>query len=397
MGQQQRHVGEDATMAWILIVFVIGLALLIWFLFREQLVEFVRWVRWAELWAVKFVAGDDYSTFDGDQLVTVGVWRDVLFDKHRLPTSDITTDHIRTVTMLAVPPLRYIFAGGIAFMGLLTLFFGPNAKYRRRLTLETLMREQARSFPAISPFLKLDPRKMAFRAPGQPVPVPLPMFSEALSPEEWIAYNEIEITNNQIDRDATYKALVKQLGKRWDGPKKLPIHAQGLFAACALKHVRKRKECEALMNEMVMSWSADGGFKPSMSLKSKIKKIVKDPKLGGALQKFADQHAWETTAMLRCLSRAREEGGVLAPAEFVWLRGHDRALWYPLNNLGRRSYHPEAAGAMVHYTNELIAGQKIPMPRVEDVIRGLDTYLKSGNARDIPPLERATGRKKRGE
>ena len=74
----------------------------------------------------------------------------------------------------------------------------------------------------------------------------------------------------------------------------------------------------------------------------------------------------------------------MAPAQFLWLRGADRNLWYPLNNLGRKSYHAEAAGAMVHYTNELIAGQKIPTPRFDEIIKGIEAYLKSAMVRSIP-------------
>jgi intracellular multiplication protein IcmP len=359
------------------------LAMVVWFVFRAQLMEVVRWVRVGELWAAKFVVGDAY--YVDDPRMTVGGWRAWL---SQAPISQVEPDHLGLAAQVSVLPLRKVFAAVLALLATITVFFGHGSHYRRRMGLETLMREQAKSFPAIFPFLKFDPRKQPARAPGAPVPAQLPAFAEALSPEEWIAYNEIPVTAGQVDYGRAYQALVKQLGRRWEGPHKLPLHAQGLYAACALKAARKRKDCEALLNEMAMSWSAEKGFRPSRKLKAHIRKTVKNPKLGGALRPFADQHAWEVTALLRCLSRARSEGGVLAPAEFLWLRGHDRALWYPLNNLGRKSYNSEAAGALVHYTNEMIANQKIPTPRVDEVIRGLETYLKSGGAREIPELQK---------
>jgi intracellular multiplication protein IcmP len=217
--------------------------------------------------------------------------------------------------------------------------------------------------------------------------VKLPLFAEALSPEEWITYSQIRVQGNQIDANQTYQALLAQLGGRWQGPLKLPLHAQGLYAAFALRHARKRKDSEELLNAMSRHWSREGGLKLPASLKKTIRKIITDPKLGGALQKYADQHAYETTALLRCLKRAREEGGVLAPASFLWLRAVDRNLWYPLNNLGRRSYHAEAVGALVHYTNELIAGQKIPTPRFDEVIKGIQDTITGPMGRPIPPLD----------
>jgi intracellular multiplication protein IcmP len=180
------------------------------------------------------------------------------------------------------------------------------------------------------------------------------------------------------------------LGKRWQGPLKLSWPAQSLYAACALRHARKRKDSEDLLDQLSLSWSPESGLKLTLKLKNRIRQIIKDPKLGGALQKYTDKHAFETTAMLRALSRARQEGGVLAPASFLWLRAADRALWYPMNNLGRKSYHAEAVGALVHYTNELIAGQKIPAPRFDETIKGIEAYLSGPGAGPIPELKKVS-------
>jgi intracellular multiplication protein IcmP len=252
------------------------------------------------------------------------------------------------------------------------------------------MKEQARSFPAIMPILKFNPIEQPYRVLGQPVPSVLPLFAEALSPEEWIAFHEISLHGEHIDVNQAYQALMLQLGPRWKGPLKLPLHAQGLYAAFALRHARKRRESEALLDQMSIAWSPKGGLNLPAKVRSQITKIIRDPKLGGAIQKYADQHAYATTALLRCLSRAREEGGVLAPASFLWLRGEDRTLWYPLNNLGRKSFHAEAVGALVHYTNELIAAQKIPTPRFEEVIKGIETTIHGPLSRPIPPLDKTS-------
>jgi intracellular multiplication protein IcmP len=385
---QQKSPNEDVMMAVAIAGLLGGGAYLIWVVFHTQLTDMVRWIRWGELWVDKLLVGDNYSINSGQGNMGVGQWRGWL---RYAPVGDISPQHLGIMTDLAVPPLRIVFAVLLGVMGLLTIFLGHGTQYRRRMGLEALMREQAKSFPSIQPFLKFDPRKLPFRAPGQPVPAQLPLFSEALSPEEFLAYHEIAVAGGQLDHGKAYQALSLQLGKRWQGPMKLPLHAQGLYAAFALKHIRKRKESEAILDQLAVSWSADGGFKASSKLQKQIKKILKDPKIGGALQKYADQHAYETTAMLRCLARAREEGGVIASAQFLWLRGQDRALWYPLNNLGRKAYHAEAAGALVHYINEIIAGQKIPTARFDEIIRNFETYLKSGVGRAIPPLDKKAG------
>ena len=362
-----------------------GICFAIWFFFHDQLTLLVKWIRIGEIYMVRLIYGPNFMIADDVQNEYMKIWINWL---PKATPADFPPYLIKRSTLIAVVPLRLLFLAIMGMMTVFVIFRGPGTQYKRRMSLEMLMAEQAKSFPAIGPFLKFDPRKLPFRAPGQPVPAQLPMFSEQLSPEEWLAYHEIKWSGSQLDYNKAYQALALQLGQRWQGPDKLPIHGQCLYAACALKVVRKRKDCEEMLNMMADSWTPEKGFRPSAKLKAKVRAVIKNPKTGGVLQKFADMHAFETTALLRCLMRAREEGGVLAPAEFLWLRGHDRTLWYPLNNLGRKSYSPEAAGALVHLTNELIAGQKIPTPRFDEVIRGLETYMKSPSARAIPEIER---------
>ncbi len=378
-------------MAMIVAGLLSGMAWLVWHFFHTQLTDILRWIRVGEMWAVTLLRGEGTMYVPGIGVQELKTWRGWLPEAR---VSDIGYPEIRVMTYMAVLPLRNVFIGLLGVMMLWMIFYGPGTGYKRRMGLEQLMKEQARSFPAIAPFLKFNPRNMPYRVIGEAVPAQLPMFAEALSPEEWIAFHEIKVQNNQVDLNGAWQALGQQLGRRWQGPFKLEPHAQGLYAAFALRHARKRKESEELLSQMSLSWTPEKGLKLPFKIKMQIYKILKDPKLGGTLQKYADQHAYETTALLRCLARARQEGGVLAPASFLWLRGLDRTLWYPLNNLGRRSYHAEAVGALVHYTNELIAGQKIPTPRFEDVIRGIEGFLKGPGAKPIPPLDKTNKNKK---
>ncbi len=375
--QQQKSPHEEFIMTFIVVFLVVGIAFVIWKVFRIQLLEALRFIRMGELQLAMLIHGDD-AVSQGYSL------RDWFVAVRDVDVRSIGGDEIRATTYAAVEPLRKFFVALLGIMTVYVIFKGPGTSFRRRMGLEGLMHAQAKSFPNISPFLNFDPRDLPYRSPGAPVPAQLPLFSEALSPEEWLAFHEISYSGGQIDVGRAWIALSQQLGRRWEGPKKLPLHMQGLYAAFCLKAARKRKECDVLLSEFSLAWSAEKGLKLKSSTIRKIKKVINDPKLSGPMEAFASKHAYETTALLRCLQRARQEGGVLAPSEFVWLRGYDRALWYPLNNLGRKSYMAEAAGAMVHFTNELIAGQKIPTPRFDEVIRGYDAYMKSGVGLAIP-------------
>ena len=388
---QQRSPHEDFIMAGIIAGLTFGIGWAIWNAFHDQLTNMLRWIRVGEMWIVTILKGDNYTVILPDTIPEHVGQQYLQQWRHFFSTTDvhkIGVAELKASTYIVVPALRPLFCVILGAIAMWALLMGPNTKYRRRMTLEGLMKEQSLSFPAIAPFVKFNPCEMQFRVVGQAVPATLPLFAEALAPEEWVAYHEIQMQNNQIDANQTYQALALQLGGRWQGPLKLPIHAQGLYAAFALRHARKRKDSEELLGQLALHWTPENGLKLPLKIKMKIRKIITDPKLGGALQKHADKHAYATTALIRCLNRAREEGGVLAPASFLWLRGEDRELWYPLNNLGRRAYHAEAVGALVHYTNELIAGQKIPTPRFDDVIKGIEAIITGPAGRPIPALDR---------
>ena len=377
VSQQQKSPHEEFIMTFIVVGLILGISFVIWKVFRIQLLEALRFVRMAEL-QLGMLLHDKDTSVGG---YTLRGWYESVRDVN---VNTLNGDLIKRMTYASVEPIRKFFVFMLGVMTIYVIFKGPGTSFKRRMSLEGLMYAQAKSFPTITPFLKFDPRDLPYRSPGAPVPAQLPLFSEALSPEEWLAFHEVSYSGGQIDVNRAWGALAQQLGKRWEGPKKLPIHMQALYAAFCLKGVRKRKECDLLLAELAVAWSAEKGLKLKPSTRAKIRKVINDPKISGPMQVFADKHAYEATAMLRCLQRARQEGGVLAPSEFVWLRGFDRNLWYPLNNLGRKSYMAEAAGAMVHFTNELIAGQKIPTPRFDEVIRGYDAYMKSGVGLAIP-------------
>jgi intracellular multiplication protein IcmP len=90
------------------------------------------------------------------------------------------------------------------------------------------------------------------------------------------------------------------------------------------------------------------------------------------------------------LNEARLKAGVLAPAQFVWLKLVDRRLWYALHSLGfetdgfGRYLHPnpriEAAGARDHWAAERIAARPILTPEIE---RALNAARKFNPARTM--------------
>ena len=151
-----------------------------------------------------------------------------------------------------------------------------------------------------------------------------------------------------------------------------------------------------MLGRAALCWSQEKGFDLSRDKKllKNAQAVLRNKDIAGDTLKKCNQHAFVTTAMIRALDFARAEGGVLAPATFVWLRAHDRTLWYPLNNHGRQSVHTEALGATAHYKQEKRTQRPIPVPKVEDAVQTISEYMRSASARPIPKLDYKDSKKK---
>lgn len=373
---------------------VLGVLLwLFWYYFHIEVRNMVRWIRYGEMWVIQWFMDDDKQVVFGRDLVS---WERGFNDTPNFKKDDMNYRHLSYFTALAMQPMKMVFVAIFSAAAMWCMFLGPGTQFRRKYDLEGLIERQSMNFPIIRPFVNFNPQKQPPRPPGSPVPAELPMFAEALGPEEWIAYNVIPCPDGKIDEAAAARAFRQQLGPRWKGPNELEPYKQILLACFCLKASRKRKDADRMIGRLALCWSGKSGLRLSRDggLLREARRVLKDKNLAGKTLAQCNRHAFETTALLRALAFAREEGGVLAPATFVWLRGHDRVLWYPLNNMGRQSFHPEAMGAMSHYKAERMTQRPIPVPKVEDAVKTIKEYMGSQRARPIPQLDYKDSKKR---
>ena len=393
----KKSAASEAALGWAILACVFGaLGYLIWWKFEVPLRSAIRWIRYGEMWLMSWFVGDDY-------IVT---WRDsrgrempvnyteIMQTARDVSAERIDNEFLSVLSSVAMQPYVPVICVLALAFGLWALFRGPGSEHRRKYDIDGLIRKQSNIFPIISPFIDFNPTKQPPRPPGANVPAELPLFAEALAPEEWVVYNEIPVVDKKIDEDAAYRAFSRQLGQRWRGAKHLAPYRQILLAAACLKASRKRADADTMLGRLARSWSQKHGLKLDRKLIREAQAVLRNEALAGRVLKKCNEHAWETTALLRAVATAREEGGVLAPAQFVWLRAHDRELWYPLNNLGRQSLHMEAIGAIAHYKAEKMAQRPIPRPKVMDAVKSLAEYLASNKARTLPQLDYSNSKKR---
>lgn len=396
MSEGKQHTSHESAIGWMILGGVfLALGWMIWYFFEYQIKDAVRLIRLSEIRLIAMFVDDNYTVYiDGDVVPLKASINDIA----SIPPERLDGPMLGLISRLAMEPLKLPMTVIMGLMGMWALLFGPGTQYRRKMNLDGIINAQSKNFPAIQPFIKFNPSTLPPRPPGSPVPAELPLFAEALGPEEWIAYNQIPVPDGRIDESSAYIAFAKQLGPRWQGPMRLPPYKQVLLAAFCLKAARKRADADELLGRLASCWSPDKGLQlgKDKKLLREARSILRNRDLAGATLSKCNQHSFHTTALLRGLQTAREEGGVLAPAQFVWLRAYDRNLWYPLNNLGRQAFHMEALGAMCHFKAENLTRRPIPKPKLDNAISSISDYVASARARPIPQLDYSKSKKKRG-
>ena len=378
-GSYERSVGLV-----LLACFLGGIGYLLYMFFEYDIKNVIRYWRVGEIYIGVLLHGHDYTIMWQDREWPIGT---ILTELKSIDKTMLSDDFMNLAAHAALVPIKYALAAIIVMMGVWSLFYGPYTQFRTKFTLTTLIKKQSKNFPYIAPFIDFDPGTQPARPPGAPVPAELPSFAEALGPEEFVAYHSLHGEDGDLNQGECYKSFVAQLGRPWRGHLKLKPHEQLLLAAFCLKAARKRDESDNLLGEISQCWSHKKGLVINKKLLKQARSILRDRDTCGKALGKCNQHAFTSTALTRALQTAREEGGVLSSSQFVWLRGFDRTLWYPLNNLGRQSFDMEALGCMSHYKIEKRIGRPIPRPKVEEAVEMLNDYMKSDRARPVPNLD----------
>ena len=272
----------------------------------------------------------------------------------------------------------------ILILAFVAMWRAAPSRYKRGFDLDGLIREQAVSFPTSAAFAKRHLRLVAPSADPRPA-------DYALTPEEWVARFATK-PNGLFDDAAAFRSLALQLGPAWRGVEQAPPHMRALFATFALHLAGRRVEAQLLLGELSNALSAAGDDPPDGpegplcfpdAAVIKADATLRDFEVLAPAAAVAARHGYAHTAVMGLLNEARLKAGVLAPAQFVWLKLVDRRLWYALHSLGfetegfGRYLHPnpriEAAGARDHWAAERIAARPILTPEIK---RTLDAVRK---------------------
>ena len=172
----------------------------------------------------------------------------------------------------------------------------------------------------------------------------------------------------RLKKGDAHQVFSMQMGPLWTGLENLPPYALALFAAFCAKAENDDAGARKLLNQI--SRSSHSGKLDFGGTRELLVTHVKSKKVGRAV----GPHAYLLTVMAEMLELARTDG-VLANADFLWLKLVDRRLWLMLSSVGRQTPFAEVAGPFAHWKIEKRLRRKLKTPMVNEAVIALDAAL----------------------
>jgi intracellular multiplication protein IcmP len=351
---------------WI-IALIAFVGFVIWLTAGEQLKEAFLWLRRYQLIALDNILSplkilDVHETTEWIRTAT---------------RNDLTLTNAKSLSELTGKYYRYFY--GVFLIGFAWRIFlkNPLARYKKKYTLKSLAQQEQKNWPQIQSVIRFDlinedleqgPWAMAmtpmqFAKKYQLTTVEYApqgsLFAKTKGPEFSVVLN----------RTRAERAFAAQLGRPWRGPAALPTHRRAIFAALIARGCRDSDKSKALVAHLASS-AASGKLNIS-GVDELIAKHFKNRQV----QEMCAMHAYELTMMISLMQFARQDG-VVASADFLWVKPIDRRLWLTLNNVGRQTPGAEVGGLYNHWYHECELKSPMSMPIVDGAVEALDIALK---------------------
>lgn len=360
--QQQGGGGGDNSLAafWIVMaIFIFGWAL--WSFAHAHIVAFIFEIRLLE---VKLISLFSHDVLKVGSTIKSTAPENVSFDQLADISSQIG-DYLRYPTAIILGVLA------------LAIYFGhANLQFKKSYNMQRLVDEEKVNWPQITPTSKLDlvsadidvgPWAMSL-TPMQFAKKYNLLQLERVLPSDAFSSQQAKVVAT-LRREEAYQIFALQLGRYWVDTNSLNIHTKALFAVFAARASRDREGATNLLLQIAAS-AASG--KLDFSGAEELLKKHKDNK---AVIKTIQNHAFIYTVMASLLVLARTDG-VLATADFLWLKPIDRSLWFMLNSVGRQTPFSEVAGPFSHWIAERTIGHKLNVPMVDEAVKALEIAIQ---------------------
>ena len=333
-----------------LVIFFGGLLILfmVWYAYHTKIATLILGIRQAEAWVIS--------------LFTDALTEDRAWMKY-VRRTDVTFGQMVDVSVKVGSYIRWVTAPILIGLGIWLFRKSPTERFRRTYTDKTLPVAVA----AINPWMRIsvtnDFSKMD-QTKGN--------WAIALTERQFTRKHRLRNESGEIDRDRAATVFIRQFGNIFIGISSMRPHMRALFALFAARANRDFVAGDKLLIQLANSFADN---KPNYEGVDALIAKYKDSK---PVKRILAEHAYERTVLMSMLERSRGgEGGkdYLPPNWFLWLKGVDRALWYALSDVGRRTPHVESAGVFAHWLTEKERKRKMEAPFVKTAVDGLITEM----------------------
>jgi len=370
-GQGGNQTDQTANFFWILAI-VVGVILLVWWLARQWFVTPIFWLRVHEIDFIYWFAAawDNLISY-----VNVSFLAPIdlsMLDHARHYMQITNPKHIDVATFTALNNyvgdfVRYPVSVILGILAFIVYFRHNTIRFRHSFNMKTLREKEQENWPQITPVISLDLVKQD-PDEGEWAMAKLPLdFGKENNVVSLVEKNKRTVWT--IDRGAAHRLFVMQLGPRMGDLNKLPIHVKALFVVFVARATRERAIASKLLSQIAAS--ASSGKLDFTGVEEQFQRL-KDTHI---IKWLLNRHAYITTFMASLLEIARADG-VIATAEFLWLKPVDRRMWFVLNTVGRQTSVVEVAGPFSHWLAEKELKRAVKTPMVDEAVNALQESLE---------------------
>lgn len=369
-GAQSKQPNIDHTFNIIYIGLGIGVILIwTWYYQREIILAPVVWLRHCEFILIEWVM-KGWSYMANLFHLPVPDLKALYSAHNYLKTTPISEVRFELFASANKTIGHWMQVPCILFMALLCVFlkfYHTDSRFKNTYNMQKLKKEDSQHWPEIMPILNLDLLKEDLdKGPWAMAQLPMDFCRE--HDLLWVGEKENKkiwkVKSNQA-----HSILALQLGPTWTGIHNLPIEIKALVVIFIARALREREVANQLLSQIAMS-SASGKLNFAGVEKYVVKYADAKP-----LKWLEKRHAYVYTLLASLLEIARTDG-VLASAEFLWLKPVNRRLWYMLNSVGRMTAVVEISGAYAHWLAEKELGRGVKTPMVKEALTALESTIE---------------------
>jgi intracellular multiplication protein IcmP len=292
-----------------------------------------------------------------------------------VPADKVDWNHLVGACYAVGHYMRYPF--GALLLGMAAWVYTKNVglKFRRTYSMKTLRDQEQNNWPQIMPVISRDLTSEDVRlGPWAMSMTPMEFAKQfnLLKRDEFAPRGFSHLAaplTATVKKGEARRIFTLQLGPYWNGFESLPPQTKALAAIFLAKINRDRDGAAKLLK--ILSESAAKGHLDVTTVPALLNKHMNSE----LVQEIVQKHAYVMTVMAALLVGARQDG-VLASADFLWLKPIDRRLWYVLNTVGRQTAFVEVGGVIAHWQVEKALNQKCLMPMVEEAVKALELAIK---------------------